>query len=302
MDLTIRQAQEGDIPGVGEVYRIALAKGAGDHGFARKLKIPSRVNPFYEFCLRTDPEGFWVALGQDGAVAGATMSWVRGSHWFLSHLFIHPDHQARHVGRSLLEKTLQYAASRRCSTRSVITSAYNPVSIALYAKHGMYPQQALYSIGGMPEKAFLKGAARRAVSGQAVSGEEYIDVLAAMDQRLMGMHRSGHHVYLLLEQQTPCCLFYRGSELCGYAYVSQEGHIGPMACVCQGLFEDMLAHAILLAHEGGREVSMMVPGAGGTAMRVALEAGLEIRQPSVFMASQPFGDWGSFLVHSPALM
>jgi GNAT superfamily N-acetyltransferase len=302
MGYTIRQAQTGDIPGVGEVYRAALAKGAEDHGFGGALRIPSGVNPFYEFCLRTDPEGFWVALDGGGSVAGATMSWVRGAHWFLSHLFVHPDHQARHAGRSLLEKGLHYAKSRRCATRSVITSAYNPVSIALYAKHGMYPQQALYFFGGTPKKAFLNGAAERDVSFRAVSGEEYIDELASIDHRVLGMRRTGHHQFLLLEQKTPCHLFYRGSEVCGYAYVSPAGCIGPAACVCNGLFEDMLARIILLAGEDGREVSMLAPGAGGTAMRVALDAGLEIRTPSVLMASQPFGEWGSYLFHSPALM
>lgn len=302
MEFTIRAAQKDDIPQVGEVYRAALAQVMSDHGFAGKGAIPSGVNPFYDYCLRNDPEGFWVALDDDGAVAGSTMSWVRGSHWFLSHLFIRPGFQGRHTGRSLLEKTLHYAQSRKCSVRSVITSAYNPRSIALYAKCGMYPQQQLYFFGGAPSQAFLERAAGRALTCEAVSGGKCADVLSSFDRQVLGMPRAGHHKYLLREQETPCHIFFQGREPCGYAYVSRGGHIGPLACVCQGMFEGMLMRAVLLACENGREVTMMAPGAGGTAMRVALDAGLDIRLPSIVMASQPFGDWGSYLAHSPALM
>jgi ribosomal protein S18 acetylase RimI-like enzyme len=302
MELTFRQGEKGDIPGVGEVYRTALEKVAGDHGFAGTLRSTSRLNPFYQFCLKNDPEGFWVALDGDGGVAGAAMSWVRGTHWFLSHLFIRPGHQGRGIGRSLLEKTLRYSVSQKCSAKSVITSAFNPVSIALYAKSGMYPQQPVYSFGGTPAKAFLKAAANRVVSEGIVTGEEHIDALASIDQKLLGLPRREHHEYLLLDQKTPCHVFSRGGRICGYAYIDREGHIGPMATASQDLFEDMLMRTILLAHEGSREVSMMVPGPGKTAMRVALDAGLQIQYPSVLMSSQPFGDWSTYLYHSPALM
>jgi GNAT superfamily N-acetyltransferase len=302
MDITYRLAQKGDLPGVGEVYRTALEKVSCDHGFGGKQRNTSRLNPFYQFCLGNDPEGFWVALDGSDRLAGSTMSWVRGSHWFLSHLFIHPDYQGRSVGRALLQKTLRSSVSQKCTAKSVITSAFNPVSIALYAKFGMYPQQAVYSFGGKPSPAFLKGAANRVVSEQTLSGEEYIDALASIDQRLLGMPRKEHHEYLLLEQKTPCHVFSRGSRICGYAYVDRDGHIGPMATTSQDLFEDMLMRTILLAGEGDREVTMMVPGSGKTAMRVALEARLEIRYPSVLMSSQPFGDWSTYLYHSPALM
>jgi GNAT superfamily N-acetyltransferase len=303
MDIRYRQAQREDIPGVGEVYRAALDKVATDHGFAGKQKVASQVNPLYWFCLRNEPEGFWVALDGNDAVVGAAMSWVRGSHWFLSHLFVRPDHQSVHVGRALLEKTFSYSVSRKCTVRSVITSAFNPVSIALYAKFGMFPQQALYSFGGMPSSAFLKAAANRVlVSEPSPAAEDAVDGLASIDGRLLGMPRKEHHEFLLVEQKTPCHVFSRGSKICGYAYVSREGHIGPMATIAPDLFEDMLVRAILLAREGDHEVSMMVPGLSKAAMRLALDAGLEIRVPSVLMTSQPFGDWSTYLYHSSAFM
>jgi hypothetical protein len=302
MDLTVRQARKGDIPGVGRVYNTALEKVVNDHGYGGKLRYPSRPNPFYEFCLGHEPEGFWVALDEKEGIAGAAMSWVRGSHWFLSHLFVLPGHQGSHAGRTLLEKTFRYSVSQKCTVRSVITCSFNAPATALYAKFGMYPQQAVYSFGGKPSRDFLKGAGNRVVSEGVITGEEHIDALASIDQRLLGMPRREHHEYLLLEQKTPCHVFTRGSRICGYAYVAKDGRIGPMATTSQDLFEDMLMRTILLAHEGSGEISLMAPGSGKTAMRVALDAGLQIRLPSVLMASQPFGDWSTYLYHSPALM
>jgi GNAT superfamily N-acetyltransferase len=57
--------------------------------------------------LKEDSDGFWVATVKD-KIAGITLSWVRGSLWYLAHLFVSPEHQGLDIGRNLMEKTMRH--------------------------------------------------------------------------------------------------------------------------------------------------------------------------------------------------
>lgn len=56
--------------------------------------------PWFEMALKEDANGFWVAE-VEGELAGVTLSWVRGSLWYLAHLFVSPDHQGLDIGKNL---------------------------------------------------------------------------------------------------------------------------------------------------------------------------------------------------------
>lgn len=285
------------------MYRRSSGEIFGRFGYASQQDISSTINPFYEFTLRHEPEGFRVAVDEHDAVIGTAISWVRAPLWFLSHLFILPGHQDRGVGKNLLDQALRYAAERPCMTMSVITFAFNPVSVALYTKAGMYPREPVYLFSGNPCASFRKNVSERACPDQPVqAGGDSIDRLCRIDENVLGMPRRLHHEYLLLEQRYPCYLFSGHGGECGYAYVSHQGGVGPVAAPSPNLFEHAFSWAIFAAARQRGRVSAMVPGSGKTGMRVALEAGMKIRMSYSLLSSQPFGDWNTYALHSPGLL
>ena len=103
--------------------------------------------PWFELGLKEDQGGFWVA--EVGSVmAGFTLSWVRGSLWYLAHLFVRPDNQGRDIGRNLMDRAMRHGRQSEIKNRALVTLAYNPVSISLYSRYGIYAREPLYWMEG----------------------------------------------------------------------------------------------------------------------------------------------------------
>ncbi len=145
-DLNYRRPEIRDISTVSTVWATAENELHRRHGISGDPLNPFPPSPLYTFSLKEQPEGFWVAE-EDNRILRFTISWVRGSFWFLSALFVLPDYQSKGVGRALIEKALEYSRGQ-ITNRAVITPAYNRVSISLYIRNGMYPRQPLYWMTG----------------------------------------------------------------------------------------------------------------------------------------------------------
>jgi len=97
---------------------------------------------------RTDPDSAWLAE-VDGALAGASLALVREGMWFLSLLFVHPDHMAKGVGRALLDAALTTATDR-----SWIMSTEDPAAVRRYRRAG-FALHATYTAKGLPDRSSL---------------------------------------------------------------------------------------------------------------------------------------------------
>ena len=84
--------------------------------------------------LAHDAERCFVAE-LDGKVVGYTGALLRGDTWFFSMLFIDPEAQGRGIGRRLFELAAEGAPARRLT----ITDSIQPISNALYGRHGLLP-------------------------------------------------------------------------------------------------------------------------------------------------------------------
>ena len=129
----IRPLQPEDVAPLVEVQQKAFAD------LARRLSEPAYelTDEFRErgqarigHLQRTDPDSAWVAE-VDGALAGASLALVREGMWFLSLLFVHPDHMAKGVGRALLDAALTTATDR-----SWIMSTEDPAAVRRYRRAG----------------------------------------------------------------------------------------------------------------------------------------------------------------------
>ena len=85
-----------------------------------------------------------------------------------------------------------------------------------------------------------------------------------------------------------------------YAYISAEGHIGPLAVAPDADTRAIVATALRSSLEGGpSQVSMIVPGRADAVMQAVLAL---VEEPYVLMASRPFGNWCNYLPRTPGFM
>ena len=103
----LRAAREDELPACADVWRAGLDGYGTRVGRPPMIAAPGSLVVLLAHLRRTDPDRFLVAVrpeadGTERVVAFASAS--RRDHvWFLGMLFVHPDEQARGLGRALLE-------------------------------------------------------------------------------------------------------------------------------------------------------------------------------------------------------
>jgi len=210
--------------------------------------------------LKEDSDGFWVAT-VEGKIAGITLSWVRGSLWYLAHLFVSPKYQGLDIGRNLMEKAMRHHKETPITNRALVTFAYNPVSISLYARHGMYPREPMYYME-CPSGQVKAGPANTKLKNERVTDfEKNITILSRIDERTLGYPREKNHEFLFSLPTVRCHLYSTPNEPVGYAYVWQNGRIGPLATTSPTIFQEVLRSAFkLAAAEGASNVALLATG------------------------------------------
>jgi len=127
--------------------------------------------------------------------------------------------------------------------------------------------------------------------------------MAEIDEALLGLRRDLHHRFLLGDGAARGFRIERAGGTAGYAYISAEGHVGPLAISPDADAKGVVTMALRCALESGpSKVSMIVPGRADVVMRAVLALGLRIDEPYVLMASRPFGSWGNYLVRAPGFL
>lgn len=268
------------------------------HGFGRMAS--ARPPHFQQFSLRDDPDGLWIAE-DDGAILGFAFSWVCGGLWFLAELFIAPDQQGRGIGNELLGRTLAQARKTGAGEKALITFAFNAVSQGLYIRHGLFPRIPLYLFSA-PRAALPMRAHDPQVDVAAITISD-LPELAAIDARALGLSREKHHRYLVAESDLTGFLFRDSGAGLGYAYISPEGHVGPLAVSRPEAMGAVFAAALERAREtGGAQISALIPGIGEAALTTAVAQGMRIAFPMMLMSSRDFGDWTCYLPRNPGFM
>jgi len=255
---------------------------------------------FPKFCLAQDPSWLWVAEDGD-TIVGFGFSWMTGGFWFLSQLFVRPETQAKGVGQALLSKTLMQAERNGAANRALITPAYNTASTGLYLKNGLYPREPLYRMAAPAQTVAqnlvdagydITPIAPWPEAGEWLAGEW----AGRIDQELLGFRRDLHHQFLLGGFAERAVRIEHAGRAAGYAYISAQGHVGPLAIAPDADAKAVVTAALRCALEGGaRQVSMIVPGRADIVMQTVLALGFRIEEPYVLMAWRPFGNWCNYL-------
>jgi GNAT superfamily N-acetyltransferase len=257
---------------------------------------------FPAFCLHEDPDGLWVAEHGD-TIVGFGFSWMTEKLWFLSQLFVRPDMQARGVGQALLAKTLIQAERNGATNRALITPAYNIASTGLYLNNGLYPREPLYRMAA-PAQAVAPNLADAGYDATPMAPwPEPREWTAEIDEALLGLRRELHHRFLLGGGAARGVRIERAGRAAGYAYISDYGHVGPLAIASGADTTAVVTTALSCALESGpSRVSMLVPGRADVVMQAVLALGFRIEEPYLLMASRPFGSWCNYLPRNPGFM
>ncbi len=308
-DVSYRTATVEDFPGILGLIRGSFDGVLREHGFfdsspfasPKMPAIPQQGFPWFEMGLKEDNEGFWIAE-VDGKMAGITLSWVRGSLWYLAHLFVSPAYQGLNIGQNLMERAMKHCKDPPITNRALVTFAYNPVSISLYARHGIYPREPLYWMEGPSQQVKTELSNSKLRNERAVDFEKSRSVLSRIDELTLGYPREKNHAFLFSLPSVRCHLFSSGEKPVGYAYVWQNGRVGPLATVSHEMFRDVLRSAFRLAAEGAPNVGIAATGSNEQLMQVALEQKMRILDNYLFMSSKPFPNFSNYVLYPTGAM
>ena len=300
MDITYRPAKPEDLE---EAARVVQQSGSAllvRHGLQPWPAPPPTAFP--KFCLAQDPSGLWVAEDGD-TIVGFGFSWMTEKFWCLSQLFVRPEAQAKGIGQALLSKTLMQAERNSAANRALITFGYNIASTGLYLQNGLYPREPLYRMAA-PAQAVAQNSADAGYEITPIAPwPESGEWTGRIDQELLGFRRDLHHQFLLGGGAARAVRIEHACRAAGYAYISAEGHVGPLAIAPDADAKAVVTAALRCAPEGGaRQVSMIVPGRAEIVMQTALALGFRIEEPYVLMAWRPFGNWCNYLPSTPGFM
>lgn len=259
--ITYRNATQDDIEAEHAVFVAAEGELLRRHGFDWPTPPPvERFALTHRHLLAHDRRRCYVAEA-DGRVVGYAALIVREDTSYLAALFVDPASQGMGVGRELLALALAEAPLRRMT----ISDAIQPISNALYARHGLIPATPILGFEGHASNLVPAGLEASAPVASAV---------ADLDRAAYGFDRSPDHAFWASVANST--LWLRDGEPVAYSYRWPTGRVGPVAGC------DEASAAAALWAELGREPSSRVeiPGTCRSLVRVAFTAGLRLTAPA----------------------
>jgi GNAT superfamily N-acetyltransferase len=300
MNIIYRPARPDDLESAARVVQQAFNDLRVRHGLEPTVGL--RAPLFQRFCLTEDQDGLWVAE-VDNDIVGFGFSWMCQKFWFLAQLFIRPGTQASGVGRALLSKTLEQAQRNDADNRALITLAYNSVSTGLYVRHGMYPREPLYLTRAPASTVARHLATTTGYDAVPVSPFEPPQWIGEIDEEVLGFRRDSHHRFLLSASPARAISIDRAGRQAGYAYISPEGHIGPLAIAPDADRKAVVAVAIRCALEQQPDqLSMIVAGCAEQILGAVSAFGFRLDEPHVLLSARPFGNWRNYMPSNPGYM
>jgi ribosomal protein S18 acetylase RimI-like enzyme len=299
MPIAYRPARAEEIERAQELVVRSINDLTERHGFGPMASL--RPPQFQLFSLNDDPAGLWVAEDA-GQMLGFAFSWVCGNLWFLAELFVSPGNQGRGIGSELLKRTLQHAQKADTANKALITFPFNTVSQALYIRYGLLPRLPIYFVKVEREvlMARLQSSGLRYVPLQ--NAASHLQGLAQIDAQALGLSREKHHKFLINSNTMRGFALHTGDDCIGYAYVSSDGHIGPLAVARPNAVDAAFRTALNLAVESGSpQVSAFIAGTSD-ATCIAVELGMRITFPMLLMSTRDFGNWTQYLPRNPGFM
>jgi hypothetical protein len=197
--------------------------------------------------------------------------------------------------------------------RGVATDSVQPISNALYARHGLVPRMPLLSLTGLPQRPEAFGelpsgivalAFEEIASGppDGLGHRMLVDAIDTLDRELAGAAHPADHRFLRTESRHGW--LYRGPDgtPVGYGYAGEAGRVGPVAVRDAALLGPILGHLTTAVTPRGA-FAIWIGGAADRALVPALDAGFRLDTfPVLVCWDRPFADFSRYLPISPGLL
>ena len=258
--VVFRPATSADVPAEHAIFCRAEGSVQTSHGFDWHDPTLATFAPFLEHLLAHDPRRCFVAE-RDGVVVGFTAAIERGDLWFLSALFIDPEAQGHGIGSRLFELAFDGAPPRRMT----LTDSIQPISNALYGRHGLLPTT--------PMLGFTGSRAAPAVDDRLTKVDDDPGEIAALDARVYGVDRAVDHRFMA--GIAGRSLWARGDRVVACSYAWPNGRIGPILATDGAAAAGVYLHELAANPQGWIEV----PGTSREIVAAALGAGAQLETP-----------------------
>lgn len=256
-----RAATVADIEGQHAVFLAAEGALLERHGFPwSTTPLVAAAAATYRHLMRYDGERCFVAEAH-GRVVGYSAVFVRGDTCYLAALFIEPAQQGIGVGQRLLELAFDGAPARRIT----ISDSIQPISNAIYARHGMLPMTPILQ---------FRGEAGTAAPTDLVAAGPVAAALAHLDGVAYGFDRAIDHSFWA-SQATPT-LWLRDGEPVAYSYRWPSGKIGPLVGRDEAGAADALCGELAIQPSA----IVQIPGTSRSLVRAAFSSGLRLVAPA----------------------
>jgi ribosomal protein S18 acetylase RimI-like enzyme len=304
MKVNYRLAEEGDL------YLVHRALVDSLNQFAVQRALPlvemeyEESLPLWRHFLGAAAKGFLVAEVKKN-IAGFCCHIVRENLWFLSYLVVAPEFQGAGIGRELFERALSEAQGNDTArVFAAYTNASNWPSISLYTRNGIYPRVPVLRLEGNISNLREPTQEVQPLSGEVASlNEETIALIDDIDLEIRGFKRDIDHRFWLGARSMRCYLFKRDDGVTGYAYISDDGTIGPLAALNTDDVANILCFCLdRLSSEAVDTYALHVPGVNRSALSVLYDRGFKLHDLSLVMSSTPFGKWENYIISRPALL
>jgi ribosomal protein S18 acetylase RimI-like enzyme len=304
MKVDYRLAEEDDL------YPIHTALVESLNQFAAERALPlvemdfDESLPLWRHLLGEGGKGFLVAEVKK-RLAGFCSYILRDHLWFLSYLVVSPEFQGTGIGRELFERALSEArGNETAKVVAAYTNASNWPSVSLYTRNGIYPRMPVLKMEGSITNLCEPSKPVEPLAGQVVSlSEETVSLIDDIDLQIRGFRRDIDHRFWLGSRGMRCYVFGGKDGVSGYAYVSNDGSIGPLAALSADHIASMLCFCLdRLSSEGADQFSVHVPGENTVALALLYDRGFKIQDLSLVMSSVPFGKWENYIISRPSLL
>ena len=280
-EVEFRPARTSDLANEFQVFELAQRELRDRRGAEWRGADFARWEAVQLHLLRHDGARSFVAE-ISGRVVGFTAAWVRDDVWFLSALFVLPEHQGRGLGKRLLDLAWGDGYGRRIT----ITEAIQPVATSSYARRGLIPTTPILAFEGRP---------RTEEPDDLEPVPPDPGALRLLDRQAYGFDRTVDHAWWSEAAESAMVWLDDGKPV-AYSYVSSSGLIGPLV----GRDEQSAANALRaeLARHADRTVSVDLPGSSAKLAEVALASGLRMGDPGLLLLWPPVDPPRTLAIHS----
>ncbi len=271
-------------------------KTAGLEPYAVRLRRPV---PLMRHIYGQEPALSWGAY--DGTkLAGFLISHLRDRQWHAAWFFVDPSYHRRGIGRALLQTGLGEADVRNMYFLSSYTFAYNLPAIGLFSSFGLFPRKNNLRMIRPREGEWALPRRSTTVTMTPIKSIDTVTELNRMDGEVRGINRAADHCYWLANDIYTGYIFKVAGRIIGYAYIADDGSIGPVLATRDMHLVDILVHCLYEAQASKcDQVSVWVNGKNFGSQQVLLANKFVLREIGVLVTNRVFCDMRRYLPHSP---